>query len=358
MRQRVVHRGAAVRPPSAVQFGGRRLPRNALMLRPAATSTHANVGATQYMRRCAIPTVVTSGGAYLVGREISTELSTDKDGTDRLYAAIRSDGSTFKGVKFKHCTFANVSFKTCTLEQVSFTNCAFIDCYFRDTRLKDCHFAGCKFLNSDLSKVDIRSCDFRYYNIFVNCFIKYDQLRESLPGEGNLKAHLCANLAREARRAGFPYDEGLYRQDGAKALERHLLDAVRGATPYFKEHYKGSGRVGAAYRLAASRLRGYAWGYRRSWLVVLRNWAVLSLIVFPVSFLLCGSGLERGGKAASAGDAWLASLGNILPGSGISNVRFVSSCSLTLAFVEVLIGLLFAALVAALLFASVFERDR
>jgi hypothetical protein len=301
---------------------------------------------------------VTSGDAYLVGREIAGELSPDVGGTDRLYASIRLDPSTFKGVKFAHCTFANVSFKDCVLDQVTFTNCAFIECYFRDTRLEKCNFAGCKFLNSDLSKVDIRSCDLRYYNTFANCFIKYDQLRESLPGEGNLKAHLCANLAREARNAGFSYDEGLYRQAAAEALEKHLFLAVRGATQYFREHYKGTDRVRAAYRWATSRLRGYAWGYRRSWLVVMRNWAVLTLIVFPVSFLLCGSGLERAGKQASASDAWLASLGNILPGSGLSDVRFVSSYSLTLAFIEVLVGLLFAGLIAALLFRSVFERDR
>jgi hypothetical protein len=301
---------------------------------------------------------VTSGGAYLVGREIVTELPPDKHGTDQVYASIRSDGSIFKSVKFAHCTFANVSFKGCTLDLVSFTNCAFIDCYFRDTRFQKCSFAGCKFLHSDLSKVDIRSCDFRYYNSFVNCFIRYNKLRESLPGEGNLKAHLCANLARETGNAGFSNDEGLYRQAGAKALESHLLDAVRGVTPYFEEHYKGSRRFFAAYRWAASHLRGYAWGYRRSWLVVLRNWAILTLIVFPLSFLACRSGLERGGKPASFGDAWLASFGNMLPGSGISDIRFVSNCSLVLAFMEVLVGLLFAALIAALLFRSVFERGR
>ena len=300
---------------------------------------------------------MTSGGAYLVGREIATELPPDKDGSDRLYASIRSDGSTFKSVSFEHCTFANVSFKDCKFDQVSFSNCAFIDCYFRDTQLDKCKFAGCKFLNSDLSKVDIRSCDFRFYNTFANCFIKYGQLRESLPGEGNLKAHLCANLAREARNAGFSNDAGLYRQDGAKALERHLLDAIRGSTPYFEEHYRGH-RIFAAFRWTASRLRGYAWGYRRSWLVVLRNWAILTLAVFPLLFLVCRTGLERGGKPASVGDAWLASLGNILPGSGISDVRFVSTGSLIIAFVEVLVGLLFAGLIAALLFRSVFERGQ
>lgn len=301
---------------------------------------------------------MTSGGAYLVGREIVTKLPPDESGTDRIYASVRLDGRNFGSLRFAHCTFANVSFKECVLDQVSFNNCAFIDCYFRDTRIDRCEFSGCKFINSDLAKIDIRSCDFRYYNVFSNCFIKYDQLQYSLPTEGNLRAHVCANLAREARSAGFANDEGLYRQAGARALEGHLLAAVKGATPYFKEHYRGFERFTAAYAWMASRLRGYAWGYRRSWLVVLRNWAILTLLAFPAAFLACGRGLQKQGHPASAGDAWLASLGNILPGSGLSDVRFISGVSLILAFTEVLVGLLFAALIAALLFRSVFDRGR
>lgn len=245
------------------------------------------------------------------------------------------------------------------MESVAFTNCVFVDCYFREARIDKCSFAGCKFINSDLSKVDIRSCDFKYYNTFFGCYVKYDKLRESLPSEGNLRGHLCKNLAKEAKKAGSLYDEGQYRQDGAKSFERHLRDAVWHAAPYFADHYQGSRRVFAAYQFTVSRLRGYAWGYRRSWLVVLRNWAILTLIVFPLLFrFCCDSGLMKGGRSASLGDAWLASLGNILPGSGISDIKFVTGASLTLAFIEVLVGLLFAALIAALLFAAVSERDR
>jgi hypothetical protein len=301
---------------------------------------------------------VTSGGAYLVGREIVTELPAKQNGADHIYASVRVDGQTFEDVRFTHCTFANVSFKQCVMKEVAFNNCVFIDCYFRGTRIERCRFYGCKFISSDLTKIDIRSCDFRFYNAFSDCFIKYDQMQYSLPTEGNLRAHLCTNLAREARSAGFSNDEGLYRQAGAKALEGHLLAAVWGSTPYFKEHYRGFERVEAGYTLAASRLRGYAWGYRRSWLVVLRNWAILTLLVFPIAFLACGRGLQKQGRPASAGDVWLASLGNILPGSGLSDVRFVSGVSLGFAFTEVLLGLLFAALIAALLFRSVFDRGR
>jgi hypothetical protein len=84
----------------------------------------------------------------------------------------------------------------------------------------------------------------------------------------------------------------------------------------------------------------------------------LTLGAFPALFLFVRDGIQRAGRPATVGDIWLASLGNILPGSGISDVRFVSSASLVLAFIEVLVGLLFTGIVAALIFRAVFDRWR
>jgi hypothetical protein len=179
-----------------------------------------------------------------------------------------------------------------------------------------------------------------------------------LPTEGNLRAHLCSNLASEARKAGALKDEGLYRQAGASGMEQHLRSAVRGSSQFFREKYAGSARWAALFEFIASRLRGYLWGYKSSSLVVFRNWSITTLLVFPILFLIFRDGVERGGRSATTGDIWLASIGNILPGSGISDVRFVSTACLVLAFIEVLLGLLYTGIVAALVFRAVFDRWR
>lgn len=307
---------------------------------------------------CGITNAMTSGSAYLIGRTIRASLDQTQSASDSAYASLRVDGLTYDGITFSHCTFANVSFKGCTLKNVRFVNCVFLDCYFRDTAIVDCKFSASKFIDCDLGKLDLRTTDLKYYNSFVNCFIKYREIRESLPTEGNLKFHLCSNLAAEARRAGALNDEGLYRQAGASALEEHLLSAVRGSSHYFRNKYRGVQRISALGEYIASRTRGYLWGYRRSWTVVMRNWALLTLGVFPLFFYMCRSGIERSGKPASTGDLWVASIGNILPGSGLSDVKFTSSPCLILAFIEVLTGLVFTGIVAALIFRTVFERWR
>jgi Pentapeptide repeats (9 copies) len=300
--------------------------------------------------------VVSGGSAYLVGRTRVHAIGPDQSRQDSIFAALRLDGSHFASKTFVNCTFANVSFKDCVLTEIKFSNCAFLDCYFRNARMTNCEFSACKFIHSGLEKVDIRSCDFKYYNTFTDCFVKYDTISESLPTEGNLRSRLCENLAGEARKVGAPGDEGKYRQQAASAMEKHLWFAVKGSSQFFKEKYQGADRLACLYNFLVSRLRGYLWGYRRSWLVVLRNWAILTMVFFPPIFLLMRSGLQRGGKPADRGDAWIASIGNMLPGSGISDVRFISNACIYVAFAEVLTGLLFAGLAAALLFRAVYDR--
>lgn len=300
---------------------------------------------------------MTAAAAYLVGRR-KQALTPPGSAKDALFAADRIDSSELRNLAFDHCTFANISFKDCKFTNVKFRDCVFVSCYFRDTRIENCQFAGSKFIDCDLSKVDIRTSDFKFYNTFTDCYIRYRELAQSLPHEGNLRAHLCSNLAVEARKAGALRDEGLYRQAGAEGLEQFLISAFRHSDKFFREKYTGFARVSALGEYIISRARGLFWGYKHSSLVVLRNWAIATLGIFPLLFLTVRDGIQRAGKPATVGDVWLASVGNILPGSGISDVRFVSSTSLIYAFIEVLVGLLFTGIVAALIFRAVSDRWR
>jgi hypothetical protein len=297
-----------------------------------------------------------SSAAYLIGRPSAT-LNPTSNATDALFAAQRLDGQRLEGVHFEHCTFANISFKECVLTTVSFDDCVFASCYFRDSQLVTCSFRACRFIDCDLTKVDIRTSDLKFYNHFEGCYIPFGELSPNLPSEGNLKQHLCLNLAEEAVRQGALKDAGLYRQAGARGREEHLRAAYRHSSQFYRDKYRGFDRVEALMECVGSRMRGWAWGYRRSFLTILRNWAIVTA-AFPVFLIPVRHGLEQSAKAVPVGDLWLASIGNMLPGSGISNVSYVSSAARILAFTEVLIGLLFAALAASLLFRAVFDRWR
>jgi hypothetical protein len=204
-----------------------------------------------------------------------------------------------------------------------------------------------------MTKIDIRTTDLKFYNSFKGCMIPFDRLSESLPGEGNLRAHLCQNLAVEARIAGAYKDSEKYQQAAARGLEEHLSLAFRHASPFHSEKYRGSERFNAFLEWLGSRFRGAFWGYRRSYLVILRNWLIITLLVFPFIFFLLRDQLAPNNKLA---DYVLASLANMLPGEGISNVKFTGVAAQLFAFLEVLLGLVFIGLVITLLFRAVFDR--
>lgn len=298
-----------------------------------------------------------SAAPYMLGRPLRKLTPGGGSTADVLFASDRIDGLAIEDAKYAHCTFANVSFKDCTLLHTTFINCVFANCYFRKTKFNSIVFTGCKFIDCDLSKVDIRACNFKFYNTFTNCYIQYGELKNSLPSEGNLRSLLCSNLAREARQFDDIGDSEMYRQTAAKGLEEHLWAVVTHQSAFYKEKYRGSERLNALIEYVASKSRGYLWGYRRSWLVVLRNWAALNLVVFPVIFFLLRDGVERQGQPATVLDLWVGSIGNSLPGAGISDVQFVSVPAQLVAFVEVLLALVLGALIAALLFRSIFERS-
>jgi hypothetical protein len=298
-----------------------------------------------------------SSAAYLFGRDVTT-LNPSAGGHVALFASQRVDDAKLTGQLFEHCTFANVSFKGCEIKNTSFRDCVFANCYFRNAKIIDSRFSACKFLDCDLTKIDIRGSDLKYYNSFHECYIPFGELAATLPSEGNLRQHLCLNMAEEASREGALKDAGLYRQEGARGREEHLSGAFRHTSQYYRDKFKGMARFEAFIEYMGSRSRGYLWGYRRSFATVLRNWAIVTLGLFPLILWLVKDGLHENGKPVRGGDIWIASIGNMLPGSGISQVSYVSTSARLVAFLEVLVGLLFAGLAASLLFRAVFDRWR
>jgi hypothetical protein len=298
--------------------------------------------------------------SYLVGRQQADlrSMLDESDISDLLFAAQRLDGTDIKEQSFEHCTFANVSFKDCIFDRAKFRDCVFVACYFRGTRVQNTSFSTCKFIDCDFTKLDMRTSELKWYNHFKGCWIRRHDVEDNLPSEPNLRHYLCMNLSAEARAAGALRESEWFRQIAAQANELHLSSAFRQKTKYYAEKFKGRLAIAAFLEYCASRFRGYLWGYRRSFLVVLRNWFILTMVAYPLFFLLVSSGLRRPNGSVEWWDAWLASLGSMLPGSGISNLEFVSGAAQAVAFLEVLTALLFGGLTAALIFRSVYEQWR
>ena len=293
--------------------------------------------------------------AYFLNRPTSP-LQTPFRGSDRVFAATRLDGKLIEGGDFSHCTFANISFKSVKLKAGSFVDCVFMGCYFRKTDIQGTRFIGCRFIDCDFPKVAIRGCDFSYSK-FRTCFIPFSELEHSLPREPNLREDLARNLAVEAASLGFPREARAYRTCQIRAQEAHLKAAVKGASQWYQDHFDILRRIGAALALFGSVLNRYVWGYGQRWGVLVRNFVLLGIVVFPLVFYVLRNELSKmTGSRIELLDTVYFSLQNMLPAGMDSAIRADSPLTRGLAGLESLLAVIFAGLFVSYLFRSILNR--
>ena len=207
---------------------------------------------------------------------------------DKTFAGTRLDEKTITGIdgaKFAHCTFLNIGFKEVTLKECNFEDCVFVGCYFRKATWHRCRFQACRFIDCQFTGLQIVGSLF-FYSRFSDCFIPYNRIKSSLPGEANLKRELAHNLATEAAKLGFSEEASKFRWCEIEAHEQHLRGALWHEEPWYETHYPGVlDRLGAGLRLVSSRLHRQLWGYGEKGRVLLRNLVVLVLIIFPFGLL-------------------------------------------------------------------------
>ena len=293
--------------------------------------------------------------AYVLGRHI-IPLEPPYGGRNHVFAASRLDGGRIEGAAFQHCTFANISFKEATLNDLRFENCVFISCYFRRATLSNASFVGCRFIDCNFPRVAIRGCDFRYCS-FSSCFIPFSEMQLSLPKEPNLRQDIARNLAIESAKLGYPDDARLYRMCAIASREQDLKFAMAGATEWYRQHYDVIRRIGAFFSLAGSVLNRWFWGYGENAWVLIRNYFILAMLVFPVLYywLRDQLGATLPSKIRFV-DVFLFSLENIMS-PGIHSGVFPNSVMTRIcAGTESLLGVVIAGLFISYLFAWVSEK--
>ena len=298
---------------------------------------------------------MTGHGAYLVGREGGEWPVAALSATNELFAAIRRDGMTLQGLTFEHCTFANVSFKESQLKGCRFVDCAFLSCYFRKTLLAGSSFVGCKFLGCNFPRIVIQSCDFKYSR-FENCALPFDEMEHSLPPEANLREELARGLAIASDSLGLQDNGRRYRLAAIQADEEHLRAAVFSQSEWYRSHFSGPRWWMALGRLIASRSLGVAWGHGERWFPLIRNFVMLTVIIFPAGLWVARDALvSPSGPVGIAEIVWL-SVTTILPVEGTSSVVATSWSTRAILALESFLGLVTVGLVVTVLARRMLKR--
>jgi hypothetical protein len=286
-------------------------------------------------------------GNYAEGRP-AQRLREPYQAADRTFASERIDDRSISQADYKHCTFINMSFKKSRIERASFEDCIFIGCYFRRAELKDCSFVGCRFVDCRFPYVSIRSCDFRYAS-FKGCSLPSKEILYSLPSEPNLREDLARNLRIEAARLGLSNEAGRYRDIEIRAMEGHLWAAVVGESTWYKEHFDAAARVRSFFVYVTSLLNRWMWGYGERLLVLLRNWAFASFILFPALYWALGAQFQSPTDVNVAA-ALIFSLKNAVPAAIGSNIVAVGGLLTAISIIESVYSAVTLALVASYVF--------
>ncbi len=297
-----------------------------------------------------------NASAYLLGRTDCTYPCDGDPIEDRLFATQRLDGQLISGRHFQHCTFANVSFKEVELNNCEFTDCAFINCYFRKSRIRNCRFDGSKFLSCQFPRISVQACNFQYA-LFDSCVIPFSEMEDNLPSQHNLRQELTAVLAHASEMLGLTKEASNYRLQSIKAQEMHLWAAVRSKSTWYQEHYPGTRKIGAFFDFLFSKTKGIIWGYGERWTILLINFLIVTLGIFPFLLWISRSGLSKGeqGSINYVDILWL-SVKTILPFDGVTTIEAISNWTRVILTIEVLFGLLVGGLAITILFRAIIRR--
>lgn len=292
---------------------------------------------------------------YLVGKKEHDALS-DRSFTDALFPNQRIEGNSLTGLEIQHSTFANCSFKGSNFKNSVFENVVFVGCYFRDTDFIDCTLKACKFIDCNLERVDFQSSNLKFYNSFHDSTVPLERIRDALPREGNLRHRLCDNLSRESAKTGDPKTARAYRAEANSGLKRYHKDILRHQIPFYRNKFTTLDRLASLTSLARIYFFQAAWGDRRSYVTILRNWLAFALIGGTLCWLGLAEGL--GNSSTSSGARFIFGATSAFPITPPVDLEVHSNWALTSVTTLRVGGLIFSGLFVTLLFSRVYEGRR
>lgn len=274
---------------------------------------------------------------------------------DKTIAAQRFEDGRVSKAEYKHCTFINVSFKGTTIEESKFLDCTFIHCYFRYANLKNCSFVGSRFIDCRFPHLAVSICDFMYAT-FTGCTISSKEMAYSMPAQDNLREELARNLSVEAGRLGMPYESGTYREIEIQAREGHLWAAVVAKSQWYRDHFDPLARVQAFSEYTLSLLNRWMLGYGVRPSILVRNWLIASVLIFPLTYWMMKGQWAGADTSATLISALLFSLKNSIPATLPSNLMPNSFLSILLALIQAIYSGITIAFLASHIFRWSIQR--
>ena len=134
-------------------------------------------------------------------------------------------------------TFAKVGFRGSKFSNDDLRFNVFIDCYFKKAYFDGVNFTTTIFINCNFDEITLVNCTFDYCK-FEGCFIKYNDLLQSLSKRPNIRWELCKNLSLECLKLGHEDEYRKYYFEEKEASEEYYWKKFwhKGSDKYYRKY--------------------------------------------------------------------------------------------------------------------------
>jgi len=286
--------------------------------------------------------------------------SAERQFAGRHFADERKDALAYDRITLEFCTFEKIGLRATGFSHCVFKHCEFIDCYMVGAKFEHCNFIGSVFERCNFSWAEFPNSQLDYTR-FYQCAPVLIQVLDHKPKDPQAAAKFFRNLAYEQKILGNWQEVDRLIQQGYRERERHYWFAVSGQNQHYLQRYGGVRRIRYALRYLLSITNGFIWGYGVSWRAFARSVLLFWLLFLPLINTVFGK-VTKPAYDLSTIDGVFHYLLLLYKTTTQSFLPFVvappleGAADLTIPFplltIESLLGTLFIALFASLLFRS------
>jgi len=275
--------------------------------------------------------------------------------TECLFVNERPDEHVIKERIFEHCVFVGMGLKDARITSCTFKHCIFIRCYFRGARISGTDFTGSRFDECVFQNASIVNSKFLYTQ-WRATVVSDDQLLANMPEWPNVAHALLVELRNNAISSGGNSAAKRFHTEALRQTRIHQWRIATRYNDYYKK-YTFYERLKAGLRWLALNLEKRMWGYGEQPLYLISTGFIL-LVMFAVYYLATEPSMFDAGDeltlsaACAAFDYSVRSFANATPPDGMSFASFPSATTM-----QALLGMVFASLLAAVVFRWISTRD-
>lgn len=290
---------------------------------------------------------------YYIGKEQS-EIEILSSNTELENKIFINDGLDkeieYNNISCSRITFSKISFNNIKITKSLFNHCVFIGCYFNKSTLQHIDFKNCTFIECEFNSMNISNCNFFYTN-WKSTYIKFNELKKSLPSKHNHRSRLCKVMAQNCINDGNIAEYKKYFLESIKAREEQYLSIILRNEGFYSQNYTQIDSIKNIFKLFKSKFSGYAWGHGESITKILLS-SIFNVIIFAHIYLYSEviSNLSSGRFI----NALYVSFCNFLTIS--SDITFSENFFRYITIIEGFTGIIFAGLFVTVLFKKINTR--